>query len=114
MTLAILFPEQLPKELFEGLPQLQSLWVIPASIVERISALFIHIFSVVLILYIFKTKEWKWFWLSFWYKTAVDSVAAYAHLTYGAENLTVMGTWILELIFLLFAIIALWGLISSR
>lgn len=110
--LAILIPEQLPKELLEGLPQLQSLWVIPAPIIERISTLFIHIFSVVLILYAFKTKEWKWFWLSFWYKTAVDSVAAYVHLAYGVEKLTVMGLWILELIILLFAIVGLWGLIN--
>ena len=111
ILLLILVPEQLPKELLPPL-QLQSLWVIPAPIIERISALFIHIFSVVLILYAFKTKEWKWFWFSFWYKTAVDSVAGYLHLGYGVERLTVMGFWIFQLIFLLFAIVGLWGLIN--
>jgi len=105
--------EQLPKELI-GPPQLQSLYAIPAPIIERISALFTHIFSVVLILYAFKTNEWKWFWLSFWYKTAVDSVAGYVHLTYGLKNLTVMGLWILEFIMLLFALVGFWGLINIR
>ncbi len=102
---AILAPEQ-------GLPQVQSMWLIAIPIIERISTIFIHIFSVVLVLYALKTKRWKWFWLSFLYKTAVDSVAAYVHLTYGVENLTVIGSWLLELIFLLFAIVGLWGLIN--
>lgn len=107
ILLAILIPEQLPKELLEGLPQ--SLWLIPVPIIERASALFIHLFSIVLIMYALRVGEWKWFWFSFLYKTIVDSIAGVA-LTIGRENLTFSIMWFFQIIFVTIAIIGFWGL----
>ncbi len=107
--LAILIPEQLPKELM-GPPQLDIPLAIPAPIIERISALFTHIFSTVLVVFSFRTKEWKWFWLSFLYKTLVDSVAGAFHVSYGIENLTVHILYTLEAIFAFMAIVGILGL----
>jgi len=107
--LAILIPEQLPEKL-AGPSQLDTPLVIPAPIVERISALFIHIFSTVLIVFSFMTKEWKWFWLSFLYKTMVDSIAGAFHVSYGYENFTVPILYILEAVFAVTAIVGILGL----
>lgn len=107
--LAILIPEQLPKELI-GSFQLDTPLIIPVPIIERISTLFIHIFSTVLVVFSFMTKEWKWFWFSFLYKTLVDSIAGAFLLSYGDENLTVPILYALEAIFAFIAIVGILGL----
>ena len=110
--LVILIPEQLPKGLMELMraPHLDTPLVIPAPIIERISTLFIHIFSTVLIVFSFMTKEWKWFWLSFLYKTVVDSIAGAVYVSYGIGNLTVYTLYTLEAIFAFIAIVGILGL----
>jgi uncharacterized membrane protein YhfC len=52
-----------------------------SSNLERISALFIHIASGVLIVYSLATKKLAYFWLAFVYKSTVDEIAASLHLT---------------------------------
>lgn len=111
--LVILIPDQLPKEL-GGPLQLDTPLIIPAPIIERLSTLFIHIFSTVLIVFAFRAKEWKWFWLSFSYKTSVDSINGAFHLSYRTENLTVIALYTLEAIFAFIAIIGILGLRMMR
>ncbi len=113
ILLLILFPEiqeRLPSEYKFLATEPDSLLVIPAGILERVTAIFIHTFSSVLIIYAVQSKKWKWFWVSFFYKTAVDGIAGFHHITYGIENLTTLEIWVAEFIFLPFGIVGAWGL----
>jgi len=115
ILLIILIPDQLPSELLQlATGQSGSLLVIPAPIVERAIVMLVHAFSCVLIIYPVRTREWKWFWISFLYKTMLDAIAGFIQITYGVQNLTVLGTWAVELVLLPFGIVGLWGLQAFR
>jgi uncharacterized membrane protein YhfC len=115
VLLLIVIPEQLPQELVElADPSKTSLLAIPVPIVERAIVILLHAFSSILIVHAVQKKEWKWFWISFLYKTAMDAIAGYFQITYGLENLTLGGLWLVELILLPFGLIGLWGLIKFR
>lgn len=114
VSLVAFFPEVLPQDVLEAIRPPESLWHIPIPIVERAAAIVIHLFSTILIVYAFITKMWKWFWLSFLYKTVVDAIAAYIHLAYGVDELTMTGWWILEIVFVFLALVGLWGLMKIQ
>jgi hypothetical protein len=40
----------------------------------------------------------------------MDTIAGYFQITYGLENLTIGGLWLVELILFPFGLIGLWGL----
>jgi uncharacterized membrane protein YhfC len=82
--------------------------IIPAPIIERTAAMFIHVFSNVLIVLSVQSRRWIKFWESFFYKTAVDGVAAFGTLSYGLESLSHIYT--LELVVTIFGIIGFLGL----
>jgi uncharacterized membrane protein YhfC len=110
-----LAPDQLPAELVElATSQSGSLLAIPAPIVERAVAILVHVFSCVLIIYAIQTKQWKLFWISFIYKTMLDAIAGFIQITYGVQNLTILGTWAVELVLLPFGIAGVWGLRAFR
>jgi len=107
----VLIPDKLPAEMLEKAGSgSDSPLVIPAPIVERITAIFLHAFSCVLIVYAVRTKQWRWFWVAFWYKTAVDAIAGLMHLENLLQDISTLGTWVVEMIFLPFGIVGLWGL----
>jgi uncharacterized membrane protein YhfC len=115
ILLVILIPERLPQNVVEAISSgSNSLLVIPAPIVERVSAILLHAFSCVLIVYAVRTKEWKWFWLAFFYKTAVDGIAGLMHLEGLLKDLSTSGVWLVELVFLPFGLVGLWGLLAFR
>lgn len=115
VLLVILIPEMLPEELVNYLTSgTNSLLIIPAPIIERITVIFLHALSCVLIVYSVQVKEWKWFWFSFFYKTAIDAIAGYMHLANVLKDITTLGTWVVELVFLPFGIVGLWGLWKFR
>lgn len=109
--LAIFMPSLLPPEILkQATSGPNSPLIIPAPVVERITVIFLHALSCLLIIFAVQTKNWRWFWISFVYKTAIDTIAGYILFTYRSENLTVAGTWIVELALLPFGIIGAWGL----
>jgi hypothetical protein len=93
--------------LFVPEPSLSPL-IIPASAIERTATMFIHVFSNVLIVLSVRSGSSVKFWESFFYKTSVDGVAAFANLSYGIESLSHIYT--LELIVTFFGIIGFLGL----
>ena len=108
-------PDKLPQELLQqALNGPQSTLVIPASVLERINAIFLHAFASLLIVYAVQTGRWRWFWVSFLYKTAIDAAAGYLYITYGIENLTTRGMWAFEIANLPFGIVGVWGLVKFR
>jgi uncharacterized membrane protein YhfC len=83
--LAVLaFWDQVPEEargaMAQG-PMGLGLASIPLPVAERLSALVAHVFSSALIVYSIRAGEWRWFWLSFAYKSALDALAACAILS---------------------------------
>jgi len=115
VLLVTLMPDKLPPQLVKfATCGTNSLLVIPAPIVERITAVLLHAFSCLLIVYAVQTKMWKWFWVSFFYKTAVDAIAGFLHVTYGMENITTTGVWVIEAVLLPFGLVGLWGLCAFR
>jgi uncharacterized membrane protein YhfC len=115
ILLVVLIPDKLPEAVVNQVTAGgNSLLVIPAPIVERVSAVLLHAFSCVLIVYAVRTKVWKWFWLAFFYKTAVDGIAGLMHLEGLLKDLSVSGAWLVELVFLPFGLVGLWGLFVFR
>ena len=115
VLLILLIPEQLPPVL-TALTEAShaSLLTIPVPIVERAIVILLHAFSSVLIIYAVQKEEWAWFWLSFLYKTAMDTIAGYIQISYGVQNLTLASAWLVELVLVPFALIGFWGLIVFR
>jgi len=113
LLLVILIPDKLPEQMVKAITSgSHSPLIIPAPIVERITAILLHAFSCVLIVYAVRTKAWKWFWVSFWYKTAVDGVAGLMHLENLLKDISTAGMWVVELVFLPFGLVGLWGLLA--
>ena len=83
------------------------LWVL-APVVERLGAIFIHMCANVLIFYAVNTRQARWFWLAFAYKTAVDAAAAVCVHIHGVD--TLVHVWTFEAILLLFGLAGWLGL----
>lgn len=71
-----------------------SWFVVPAPIIERVMTIFLHLYTTLLIIYSVKESKPHLFWLSFLYKSLVDTVAAWAQLSYGIE--TTSHLWTVE------------------
>jgi len=78
-----------------------------APVVERVAAMGVHVFANVLVFYAVRRRQLRWFWLAFIYKTAVDSVAAFAQL-WGVSTLGRL--WAVEAIVIVFGVIGFWGI----
>jgi uncharacterized membrane protein YhfC len=77
------------------IPTVEISWlVLAAPIVERIMTIFLHLFTTVLIIYSIKESRPSLFWLSFLYKSFVDTIAAWAQLSYGID--TTSHLWTVE------------------
>jgi uncharacterized membrane protein YhfC len=72
-----------------------------APVIERFFAILLHIFACLLVIYGARTRQARWFWLSFAYKTGIDTVAAFAQVR---GLVTYPTIWAIE------AIVALWGI----
>jgi uncharacterized membrane protein YhfC len=72
-----------------------------APIVERFFAILLHIFACLLVVYAARSRQPRWFWLAFVYKTGIDTVAAFAQVR---GLVTYPGIWVIE------AIVAVWGI----
>ena len=83
-----------------------SLATILLSIIERASALAAHCLASVLLIYAVRTRRQLWFWLSFGYKTLIDTFAAWAILAWKMPGSTTK-TAEFEAVIAIFALIAL-------
>jgi uncharacterized membrane protein YhfC len=94
-----------PPEVAANLGNIQ--WVL-APVVERLATIFIHMCANVLIFYAVNTRQARWFWLAFGYKTVVDAAAAACVHIHGIDTLEHM--WTLEALLLLFGVAGWLGL----
>jgi hypothetical protein len=76
---------------------------------ERLSVIFAHIFSCILIFYAIASGESKWGWLAILYKTLLDTPAGFAAF-WGAG--TVEKIWTLESVIAIFGLVGMWGVLQ--
>lgn len=110
ILLVLFMPERLPAGVIKMVGEIpDSPWpfILP-PVVERISALLIHAFTSLLIIYSVIVTRWRWFWFAFLCKTAVDAFAAFLHISYGIENLTLQAYWLVEFVLFVFGCIGAW------
>jgi len=107
--LLVAFPNHIPTGVRDALLKQfahSSLATILLSIIERASALAAHCLASVLLIYAVRTRRQLWFWLSFGYKTLIDTIAAWAILSWKMPGSTTK-TVEFEVVIAIFALIAL-------
>lgn len=85
----------------EAIAQMNNPLLQLAPIIERFFAILLHIFSCLLVIYAARTRQARWFWLAFVYKTGIDTVAALAQIR---GLVTYPTIWAIELV------VAVWGI----
>lgn len=103
---ALLSPDLLPVSALGGLANNATLGMGLAPIIERLSVIFAHIFSCVLIFYAISSGESKWGWIAILYKTLLDTPGGFAAF-WGTGTLEKI--WTLEAVIAIFGLIGLWG-----
>ncbi|RJS49040.1 MAG: hypothetical protein CIT03_04650 [Methanobacterium sp.] len=89
-----------------------NLLTIPLGIVERISTLFVHIFTCALIFIAVQGGNYFFFWVSFLFKSLIDSIAGWLHLEKDIRNVkSAYQHWKYQFIFLVLGIISLAGVL---
>lgn len=106
MLVGLLAPQTLPAAAMGSMVQANNLLFDLAPIVERIATIFVHILCNVLLFYGVVTLRSRWLWVSFAFKTLLDSVAGFAQL-WGVG--TVERIWIIEAVIIIFGILGWWG-----
>jgi uncharacterized membrane protein YhfC len=103
---ALIASEPIPNAMLSGLLLLNNPLYSFAPVVERFSTIFVHIFCCVLLFYGVTSGQARWFWLSFAYKTLVDSIVAFTQF-WGTE--TLLKLWTIDALILAFGCLAWWG-----
>jgi len=106
VLVSLLSPDMLPISTLGNLANNATLGMGLAPIVERLSVIFAHIFSCVLIFYAIASGESKWGWLAILYKTLLDTPAGFAAF-WGAG--TTEKIWTLEAVIAIIGLAGLWG-----
>jgi uncharacterized membrane protein YhfC len=105
----VFIPDTLPVSTLGSLANNTNIIMGLAPVIERLSVIFAHIFSCVLIFHAISSRETKWGWLAILYKTLLDAPGGFAAF-WGAG--TVVKIWSLEAIIAVFGLIGLWGTIQ--
>jgi uncharacterized membrane protein YhfC len=106
MLAGLLTPQSFNAETLTTLARSNDVLYDLAPITERLAIVFVHLFCNVLLFYGVLKGQARWMWLSFVYKSAVDTVAAFAQL-WGVE--TTARVWSIEAFMVLFGVVAWWG-----
>ena len=107
--MALLAPESLPEAARAQFAAMT--WAIaPAPTLERIATIFVHAFTTWLIFYAVAANRPRFFWAAFVFKSALDTVAAWAQISYGVN--TPEHLWTVEALIMLFGLASVWGLVA--
>ncbi len=103
----LLAPSALPYETLASLSQLNNPLFGLAPIVERAATILVHLVCNVLLFYAVQKNQVRWMWLSFAYKTALDTVAAWAQF-WGVSTLPRI--WLVEGMIVVLSAVGVWGI----
>ena len=104
MLTALLMPQVIPSATLLQLAVANNILVTLAPIGERFFTVWVHVFCNVLIFFAVAKNQVRWFWLSFWFKSLIDAVAAYAQTSNALAS--VEGIWAIE------AVVIAWGVLG--
>jgi uncharacterized membrane protein YhfC len=107
VSAALSHPAEIPLPSLTAIAAANNLLVALAPISERLFTVLIHIFCNVLLFYAVEARQGRFFWYAFLFKSALDTVAAYAQLT-GITSLAMM--YAIEAIVALFGLASIWGI----
>jgi uncharacterized membrane protein YhfC len=111
-SLAVLFvPGSIPAEAMGAYVLASNPLYGLGPVVERFSAILVHLVCNALLFYGVATKQPRWFWISFAFKSLLDTVAAFAQF-WGVE--TIAKLWTIEAIILVLGLISWWGAAKIR
>lgn len=103
---ALITSQPIPEAILSGLLLLNNPLYSFAPVIERFSTIFVHIFCSVLLFYGVTSGKTRWFWLSFAYKSLLDTIVAFAQF-WGTE--TLLKLWTIEALIMAFGCVAWWG-----
>lgn len=104
---ALLAPQTIPADALAQLAVMNNPLYGLAPIVERFFTVWVHIFSNVLIFFAVAQRQFRWFWLAFWFKTLIDAVAGYAQTS--GILASIQGIWAIEALVALFGVVGWLG-----
>ena len=104
-------PELLPSAIATQI-QPAPLFALPAGTIERIMVILVHIVTTYAVFLSIRTGDMRYFWFAFLFKSALDTVAAWAQLEQAI--VTPGGLWLTEAVIAGFGIAALWTLPRLR
>lgn len=89
-----------------------SSWVIFAPIIERLSALFIHIFSTVLVVLSVKSKKLRYLWYSILFKAFVDGLVPI--LVFSLDTTILINVYLIEIPIIILGLFSYFGIKRVR
>ncbi|WP_448334814.1 YhfC family glutamic-type intramembrane protease [Bellilinea sp.] len=104
--IGLLSAETLPVATLGNLANNATLVMGLAPVAERLSVIFAHIFSCVLIFYAIASRQARWGWLAILYKTLLDTPGGFA--AYWGAN-TAEKIWTLEAVIAMIGLLGLWA-----
>jgi uncharacterized membrane protein YhfC len=106
-------PESIPEKDVEGFRiTSNSLSMIPIGILERVSAISIHIFTKALVFLAVQQGFYALFWLSFVFKSFVDGIASWMILEKDIRSITIASKlWVYQSVFVILALISMLGIV---
>ncbi len=108
---ALTSPDTLSVQVLHQLARLNDFLYAILPVWERFFTIWVHIFANVLLFYAVITRQKRWVWLSFGFKTLFDSVAAYAQIS----GITTLGfLWTIEAVVAAFGLAGWWGVTKLK
>ncbi len=107
MISALIAPEAIPASAIGQLLSANNLLIGIAPIIERVGSILVHMVCAVLLFYGVKSGQARWFWVSFAWKTLLDTVAGFAQM-WGVG--TPARIWTIEAIIIILGLISWWGI----
>jgi uncharacterized membrane protein YhfC len=104
---ALTTSEPIPEAILSALLLLNNPLYSFAPVIERFGTILVHIFCSVLLFYGVTSGQVRWFWLSFAYKSLLDTIVAFAQF-WGIETLPKL--WTIEALILVFGCLAWRGI----
>jgi hypothetical protein len=82
-----------------------------APVAERFGTILVHVFCNALLFYGVASGKARWMWVSFVYKSLLDTIAGFAQF-WGVETLPKI--WAIEALILIFGFVAWWGILQIK
>jgi uncharacterized membrane protein YhfC len=108
---ALAAPQLIPEAAMNSIRMLNDPIFALAPVAERFGTILVHVLCNVLLFYGVASGQARWLWVSFAYKSLLDTVAGFAQF-WGVETLPKI--WTIEALILIFGFVAWWGILQVK